>query len=63
MKGTKYMLIGVACSPRSLSFAGRLSFCRDRLALWGLGWGLGGGGGSEYYQLEIQSAEVLSWAA
>lgn len=45
MKGTKYMLIGVACSPRSLSFAGRLSFCRDRIALWGLrggGWGAAG---------------------
>ena len=57
MKGTKYMLIGVASSPEEPFL------CRSPLPLRrdsGVG---AGGGGSEHYLLKIPSAEVLSWAA
>lgn len=36
MKGTKYMLIGVARSREDHLFAGHLSLCRDRIGLQGL---------------------------
>lgn len=55
MKGTRYMLIGVARSRGDHLFAGHLSLCRDRTALRGLKME----GDTEHYLLKIASAEVL----